>query len=281
MKVRTRITAAKTAANKAKQPSFSTSVRPDSQRFRPNCEMEKIAEEVAAEFGTVCAKLSELRPKVEKIQLYFRESVRGSVTLAGCRSFREFCEKRLRRCEQTVYKMLASDPKRREPGKTTPKTPPVRPKPVASEDFERLRRACFAASGYFEADDRDNKEEAKAAKAEFFAITNSESFRPFISGDVPIYRSILFDLLEEICKLNKKLPLPVPLMRMVNAIRKRLGVDDESFGILPEQDRPSADGEHSGRPTTDRPRASESGEAMQNQTVKSLGPLVKKASSST
>jgi hypothetical protein len=281
--MKARITAAKAAHKGKKQPRFSTSVRQGSQKLSPNSEIEKLAEEVAAEFGTVCAKLSELRPKVEKIQLYFRESVRGSVTLAGCRSFREFCEKRLRRCEQTVYKMLASDPEKREPGKTIPKAPPTRPKPVvASEDFERLRCACTAASRHFDAEDTGDKAEAENAKAEFRSITNAPSIKPLITGDVPNYCSILLDLLTTICKLDARLPLPTLLTRSVAAVRKRLGLNAENFGILSEQDPPpSADGEHSRRPIAETPRASQSGEAMPNQTVKSLGPLVKKASSST
>jgi len=279
--MKARITAAKAAA-KRKQPRVSMSVRPDSQKLSPNSEIEKLAEEVAAHFETVCAKLSELRPKVEKIKSYFRESIRGSVTLAGCRSFREFCEKRLHRCEQTVYKMLASDTKKREPGKTTPKAPPARSKPVASEDFERLRCACAAASRHFDAEDTGDKAKAEQAKAEFRAITKAPSIKPLIIGDVPNYRSILLDLLTTVCKVNEELPLPRPLTRSVAAVRKRLGLNAENFGIFPEQDPPpSTDGEPSGRPIADAPRAPESGKAMPNQTVKSVGPLVKKASSST
>lgn len=227
-----KLTAAKETTNKTKDQCLE-SFKQASKKFRPNLRMEKLAADVAKEFSAVCLKLRELKPKIEKIQSYFQHHVRGSVTLAGCGSFRQFCKDRLRRSEQAVYQMLSSDSKKGKEEKN-PKPPTTHPKPVlASDDIERLRAACFAASRYLEADDKGNKEEAKMAKAEFLAITNAESFKPVISGDVPNYRSILFDLLAEICKLNKELPLPIPLMRVVDATRKRLGVDDESFGILP------------------------------------------------
>jgi hypothetical protein len=225
---------AKEAANKTKQDQCPESFKRGSKNFRPNLAMEKLAADVTKEFSAACLKLKELRPRIKKIQRYFQKNVRGSVTLAGCGSFREFCKDRLHRSEQAVYRMLSSDGKKQKEKKKHPKPPTTKPV-LASQDIERLRAACSAASRYFEADDNGNKEKAKIAKAEFLAITNAESFKPFISGDVPIYSSILFDLLGEICRVNKQFPLPIPLMRVVDATRKRLGVDDESFGILPAQ----------------------------------------------
>ncbi len=129
MKIRTRITAAKFCGQQRKTAPFFNVYSTRLAKVRPNSEIEKLAEKVAAEFGTVCVKLSDLKPKIDQIRSYFQASIRGSVTLAGWPLFREFCEKRLHRCEQTVYKMLASDTKKREPGKTIPKAPPARPKP--------------------------------------------------------------------------------------------------------------------------------------------------------
>ena len=184
MKANTRITATKAGSNKGTRPRFSTPVRQTSQKVSLNPEIEKLAEEVAVEFGTFCAKLRDLKPKIDKIRSHFRANSRGSVMLAGCRTFREFCEKRLHRCEQTVYKMLNSDTKTRESRKTIPNAPPARRKSVvAREKIERLRSACRAASRYFDAEDKGNKAAAREARAHFFALIKSEPIQALIIGD--------------------------------------------------------------------------------------------------
>ena len=219
--------------HKTKKDPCPESLKRASKNFRPNLDMEKLAADVAKQFSAACLKLKELRPKIEKIQSYFQQNVRGSVTVAGCGSFRQFCKDRLHRTEQAVYQMLSSDGEKSKKKESNFKLPTKKPKPVlVTVEIEQLRAACFAASRYFEADDKGDKEEAKTAKAEFLAITNAASFKPLISGDVPNHLSITLDLLSEICKLNVKTTLPMPLMRIVGATRKRLGLDDESFGIL-------------------------------------------------
>jgi hypothetical protein len=212
--------------------------------------METLAEEVATGFSTVCVKLRELKPKIEQIRSHFQENKRGSVTLSGCRSFREFCENRLHRTEQAVYRLLSSDSKKSQRKTRVPKVPTAHQKPTfADEDIERLRSACFAAARYFDAEDSGEKMEAAKAKAEFLAIKNAGFMKPLISRTVPNYRSMLMGLLTEICKQDEKLLLPTPLMRSVAAMRKQLGVDEESFGILAKQDPPpSAAAQHSDRP---------------------------------
>jgi hypothetical protein len=221
------------SSSETEQSQRAGSFERSSNFFRPNPTMEKLAAEVAEQFSATCHKLRELKPKIDKIQKYFQQNVRGSVQLAGCGSFSEFCVKCLHRSQQAVYQMLSSDGEKRKKKKPDFKLPTTEPKPVlASVEVEQLRAACFAASRYFEADDKGDKEEAKTAKAEFLAITNAASFKPLISGDVPNHLSITLDLLSEICKLNVKTTLPMPLMRIVGATRKRLGLDDESFGIL-------------------------------------------------
>ena len=188
-------------------------------------------------FRRVCVKLRELKPKVEQIRSYFQRNVRGSVTLSGCRSFREFCEKRLHRTEQSVYRMLSSDIKKRQEKIRVSKSPAVRQKPVmARDEIQRLRCACFAAVRYFEAEAKGNNAEAKKSKAEFFAIFKMGSVKPSIFGD--------------------------PLTCRPDAVRKRSGVDEASFGILAKQDPPSsAATEHSGRPMGGPPGATRTGAA--------------------
>jgi hypothetical protein len=194
--------------------------------------MEKLAEEVTTEFSTVCVKLKELKPKIELIRSHFQRNIRGSVTLSACRSFREFCKNRLHRSEQAVYRLLSSDSKNSQKKTRVPKVPTAHQKPTfAYKDFERLRSACIAAARYFHAEDRGEKMVAAKAKAEFLAITNAESIRPLISRAVP-------------------------------AMRKRLGVNEASFGLLPKQDPlSSAATEHSGRPMGGPPGAAQTGAA--------------------
>jgi hypothetical protein len=237
MKTRNSATGTKGAANNAKQGRCRRSIQQDSKTVRLTRKMEKLAEEVTTKFSTGCVKLRELKPKVEKIRSYFQENVRGSVTLSGCRSFREFCEKRLRRREQSVYRMLSSDTKKRQEKIRVPKSPAVRQKPVmARDEIRRLRCACFAAVQYFEAEAKGNNAEAKKSKEEFFAIIKMGSIKPLIFGD--------------------------PLTFRPDAMRKRSGIDEASFGILPKQDPlSSAATEHSGRPMGGPPGATQTGAA--------------------
>jgi hypothetical protein len=186
MKGAKRITASKTTANKPRQGACPRSVQQGSTNLSPSLEIEQLAAEVTAEFSTVCAKLSEPKPKIEKIQSYFRESGRWSVTVAGCRSFREFCERRLHRTEQAEYSMLSPDTRKRKKKKNIPKEPTARQKSVvANKDIKWLRSACCAAARCFCAEAKGKTAEAREAKAEFFAIINTKSIKPWIVGDVP------------------------------------------------------------------------------------------------
>lgn len=87
MKGAKRITASKTTANKPRQGACPRSVQQGSTNLSPSLEIEQLAAEVTAEFSTVCAKLSEPKPKIEKIQSYFRESGRWSVTVEAKAQF--------------------------------------------------------------------------------------------------------------------------------------------------------------------------------------------------
>lgn len=87
-----------------------------------NREIEAMAAEAAK-----CTKLKELRPKIERIHDYYTDHMRGSVTVAGCRSFREFCTKKLDRTTQAVYAMLGDYRKRKSKPKKTPSLPAAPP----------------------------------------------------------------------------------------------------------------------------------------------------------
>ena len=69
-------------------------------------QMETLATKLVSEWHGHLSKLKELAPSIEEVEKYFQKHVRGSVTLMGCSSFKEFCEKRLKRDRSTVYKML-------------------------------------------------------------------------------------------------------------------------------------------------------------------------------
>ncbi len=182
--MKTRSSGAKGAANNAKRGRCRRSIQRDSQNVSLTRKMERLAEEVTTQFSTVCVKLKELRPKIEQIRSYFQENIRGSVTLSGCRSFREFCERRLHRREQTVYRLLSSDTNKKTQKKTrVPKVPTAHHKPTFShKDFERLRSACFAAVRFFDAEDSGEKMKAAKAKAEFFAIVRTGTIKPLLFG---------------------------------------------------------------------------------------------------
>jgi hypothetical protein len=85
--------------------------------------MERIARRVVTEFRSVCVKLKELKPEIQTIRDWFCDHQRGSMTLYGCRSFKEFCERndRLNRKEQTVYAMLGNTRKDEDARKATSK----------------------------------------------------------------------------------------------------------------------------------------------------------------
>ena len=75
-------------------------------------DMEKLLRETGQRFKTRRRSLRQLRPEIEIIRAYFKEHVRGSVTLGGCRSFKECCPKFFGCGEQAVYSMLGDYPQK-------------------------------------------------------------------------------------------------------------------------------------------------------------------------
>jgi hypothetical protein len=176
MKIRKNITAAKSRVGKTKEGPCPRSGRPESKKLTLN-QMEKLAADVTTEFLGACGNLRELKPKIDQIRSYYQENVRGSVTLAGCRYFHDFCKMHLHRTPQAVYKMLSSDSDKQQEKKNVPKSPTTHRKPVISKaDTERLRAACLAAARHFDAEDTGNTPEASKAKAEFFTIFHTLRF---------------------------------------------------------------------------------------------------------
>jgi len=200
---------------------------------------EELASFVEKEFNGCCQKLRDLKPQIEAVREAFK-TLTGSKTIADCRSFPEFCEKKLNRTKQAVYAMLGDySEKSKKAGQSSDKKKTTQQQAaghqtlaLADEDVERMRTGCNAAVRHFEAEANGDREEAEEAKQEFLAISKAESLKSVIFGDQPNYKMIVIDLLSDIEKVGDK--LPVMLTRKCQAIRKRLGLDDASFGLNPE-----------------------------------------------
>jgi hypothetical protein len=203
---------------------------------------EKRAQKLVDEFAPLTQKLTALKPQIVEIQADFKK-IKGSQTILGCRYFKEFCEKKLNRKEQTVYEMLGDYRKGKKDGDQ--KSKPHKPEThenlnLANEDVERMRTGLNAAVRHFEAEEASDETKAEEAKQEFLGIAKAESLKSTISGDLPNYKLLLVQLLGMIEKVGEKVPMT--LITHVRAIRKRIGLDDASFGlpetIAPEKKTP-------------------------------------------
>ncbi len=83
------------------------------EQRKAHAEMEKQAADLINAFTTAdkqltvwCVKLADLKDEVIAVRNYFTSHVRGSVTVAGCSSFKAFCKERLNRSKQAVYKLI-------------------------------------------------------------------------------------------------------------------------------------------------------------------------------
>ncbi len=174
----------------SKNLTFVPVSRPDHQ------EMEELARDVAKEFHSYCRKLRSLRPKIERIQSYFNNNVRGSVTLAGCSSFKEYCEKKLGRTKQAVYSMLGSYPKKqKEKKQRIPRPKATYEANLTQEDVTRMQVGLNAVVRAREAEGKGLKEEAVIAWKEFDYTAAAEPLKSHLAGDQPNHKMMLVDLL--------------------------------------------------------------------------------------
>jgi hypothetical protein len=215
---------------------------------REHRDMEALAGKVAQEFRITCRKLRPLLPKVKRIQDYFAAKVRGSVTLAGCQTFKDFCEKKLGRSPQAVYSMLGDYPARQKAKKQkVPKPGRVYDDGLTQEDVNRLRTAANAVNRAKEAETQGRKAEAEIAWTEYARITEAEPLKSVLAGDIPNYKLMLVDLLFAVEQLLSTLlkiadgvsdPAILAQIRscagkgttMCHAYRRRLGVTDAAMG---------------------------------------------------
>lgn len=192
---------------------------------------ERRAQKLVDEFAPLTQKLVVLKPQIVEIQADFKR-IKGSQTILDCRHFKQFCETKLHRTEQAVYSMLGDYHKKKKDGDKESK--PQKPSThenlnLASEDVERMRTGLNAARRAFEAEDAGDMATAEKAKQEFLEIAKAEPLKSAILGDFPNYKLLLIQLLEMVEKLAEK--NPKTLLTHARAIRKRIGIDDASFGL--------------------------------------------------
>ena len=203
-------------------------------------EAEGLATKLEQEFAPVCVKLKSLKPEVEMMQAMFKVLCKGSVTIAGCRNFGEFCEKKLGRQRQTVYEMLGSykakqkmsgnpaNGERQTQGKAPARSGNRDQLKVLAETkakVERLLPIGQAAAKFVEAlksGDEDKKEEA-IKELQFTIDAPPQS--GLNANDQPNTAPMLHELLAEIERVGDRIFAVAPtLVKLANAQIKRLSL---------------------------------------------------------
>ena len=199
---------------------------------KKHAEMEQFAKDLVSTWHGHLAKLMELASQIEEVEEYFRKHVRGSVTLLGCKSFKEFCEKRLNRHRNSVYEMLRNYKaakggkagKAGEAAKGGLKRDTLKQELArAKADVKRLLPVGQAAGKLAEATKAGNQ--AKKAEAEKELLFAVEAAPPggLNAGDEPNTALMLHDLLAEIQRIGDRIFNAAPtLVKMANAQIQRL-----------------------------------------------------------
>jgi hypothetical protein len=212
-----------------------------------HADMERFATETVSTWHGQLAKLKELAPAIDRIEKYFSDHVRGSVTLLGCSSFKEFCEKRLKRHRNTVYEMLRNykaekDGKAGETGKRKGKGGSNRDTlkqelAQAKADVERLLPVGQAAGKLAEATKAGNQAKKAEAEKELLFAVEAEPPTGLNAGDEPNTAMMLHELLAEIQRVGDRIFTVAPtLVRMHGAMVKRLNLQGK-IGFV-EQEKP-------------------------------------------
>jgi hypothetical protein len=192
----------------------------------PDAEAEKLAEKVVQTFTDCCQKLRDLKPEIEKIQLWFQQ-VKGSRTLMGCFSFPEFCEKKLHRTKQAVYAMLGdySQKEKKEPSTNKPQKSELHQElSLAQEDMQRLIAGNHAATRMVEAQEAGDEAAAEKAKKEFKAIAAAQPLKSVaFQPDYKATHEMLVNLLALLEKYGEKVPVAVTVA--CREIRNKLDAD--------------------------------------------------------
>lgn len=197
--------------------------------------IEKLATKLVADWTAACGKLKTLAPEIDQVKNYFANHVRGSVTVVGCRSFDEFCTKKLKRDRSTVYRMLEDwcKPKANEEQETKedePAPPSKRDQlkqelTEAKENVKRLRPVGQAAGKYANAVKEGNEALKEEAIKELLHTVETTPPTGLNANDEPNVSLMLEELLTEIQRVSDRIYHVAPtLMNLANAQIKRLSL---------------------------------------------------------
>jgi hypothetical protein len=229
-------------------------------------EAEDRAQKLVNELALLCVKLKALKPQIVEVQADFKK-LKGSQTIFGCRSFKEFCEQKLGRTEQAVYAMPGDYSKKQKSKKdgdgSTPQKPTLHQSlNLSDEDLERMRTGLNAVARARASEAVGDKAKSDEAWQEYEAISQAESLKSTISGDLPNYKLLLVQLLGMIEKVGEKVPMS--LITHVRAIRKRIGIDDASFGLQPNDRQPPHSAPPDRKPPHSAPPAAQGAKEVSN-----------------
>lgn len=107
---------------------------------KKSSEAENLANRILKQLEhALCVKLKELKEDIKELRSDFN-NLKGKETIAGCKSWAEFCQKKLHRTDRAVRKMLA-DPK---PSQAEEQHNPAEQSSASSEteDTERERKTA-------------------------------------------------------------------------------------------------------------------------------------------
>jgi hypothetical protein len=200
-------------------------------------EMEKFATKLVSEWHDHLTKLKELAPSIKKVEEYFQKHVRGSVTLMDCSSFKEFCEKRLKRHRSVVYKMLQNykrdveggqgeHERKNKGGSSGSKRDQLKQELTeAKANVERLLPVGQAAGKFANAVKEGNEALKEEAIKELLHTVEAAPPTGLNVGDQPNTGLMLHDLLAEIQRVGDRIFSVAPtVVKLANAQIKRLSL---------------------------------------------------------
>lgn len=198
--------------------------------------IEKLATKLVADWTVACGKLKSLAPQVDEVEKYFANHVRGSVTVLGCRSFKEFCTEKLKRDRSTVYEMLRDwrKPEANEREGEAEENAPAQPSKrdqlkqelaEAKANVERLLPVGLAAGKFVEAIKTGDKAKKEEAIEELQYTVEAKPKTGLNANDEPNFALMLEQLLTEIQRVGDRIYAVAPtLVNLANAQIKRLSL---------------------------------------------------------
>ena len=110
-----------------------------------NQQAEKRASHVLTQLNAFCTKLRELKDEIAQLRNDFK-NLKEQETIAGCKTWKEFCERKLHRTDRAVRKLLGAEKSSAsEPLGTLPK--PERT--IQAVDADNLKAVTQRTLAYF------------------------------------------------------------------------------------------------------------------------------------